>query len=228
MANTVGPPANSFVAMARTFYHPVGFSRGYNFVLFFIFAGALMGFTLSRFPYLNFYRVYCANDSLGECYYDQLGLILHLAGILPAAFLACFQFIPVIRHKLLILHRINGYVILLLSIAGTAGGIMAAKHAFGGELSTRLISGVLAIMFVVSMILAYINIKRLQIEQHRAWMLRGWFYVSGMRRHDDTNCKNSVLIGTFPLSPVLGSLHYHDAAYHVHHGQYYQRVRGVL
>lgn len=145
MANATRPPANAFVAKARTLYNPVGFSRGYNFVLFFIFAGALMGFTLSRFPYINFYRVYCGNDSLGECYYGQLGLILHLAGILPAAFLACFQFVPVIQHKLLILHRINGYVILLLSMAGTAGGIMAAKHAFGGELSTRLIAGVLVL-----------------------------------------------------------------------------------
>jgi hypothetical protein len=32
--------------------------------------------------------------------------------------------------------------------------------------------GVLAIMTIISASLAYINIKRLQIDQHRAWMLR--------------------------------------------------------
>ncbi|KAL8987239.1 MAG: hypothetical protein Q9169_008718 [Polycauliona sp. 2 TL-2023] len=37
--------------------------------------------------------------------------------------------------------------------------------------------GVLAIMTTGGATLAYINIKRLQIDQHRAWMLRTWFYA---------------------------------------------------
>ena len=32
-------------------------------------------------------------------------------------------------------------------------------------------------MNIVSLLLAYINIKRLQIDQHRAWMLRAWVYA---------------------------------------------------
>lgn len=38
---------------ARKLYGWSGFDKGYNFVLFFILAGALMGFALARFQYLD-------------------------------------------------------------------------------------------------------------------------------------------------------------------------------
>ena len=39
-------------------------------------------------------------------------------------------------------------------------------------MSTRYAAGVLSITFLGSLLMSYINIKRLQIEEHRAWMLR--------------------------------------------------------
>lgn len=42
-----------FVGFWRSIYRPLGFSKGYNFPLFVILVGALMGFTLARFSYLN-------------------------------------------------------------------------------------------------------------------------------------------------------------------------------
>jgi hypothetical protein len=141
-----------------------------------------MGFTLARLQYLNFDGMFCGSDATGECYFmrqgsERTGMILHLGGILPACFLVCFQFVPAIRHKVILFHRINGYVILLLSFVSTIGAFMVARHAFGGELSAQLGIGFMSIIFLVSLFLAYVNIKRLQIEQHRAWMLRAWFYV---------------------------------------------------
>lgn len=59
MAISNRPPANGFVRAARRVYNPIGFSKGYNFILFFIFAGALLGFTLARFQYLSFDGVFC-------------------------------------------------------------------------------------------------------------------------------------------------------------------------
>ena len=183
--------ANLFVRLARKVYHPIGFTKGYNFILWFIFFSGLMGFTLARMPYLSFYGVFCAkaggsnlHAGPGECWYylrsnrETVGIILHLAGIIPGAFLACFQFIPVIRHKLITFHRINGYIVLLLSFVGTAGVFMILRHAFGGGLDTQMSMGLLGIMFIGSLMMAYINIRKLQIEEHRAWMLRAWFYVS--------------------------------------------------
>jgi len=146
-----------------------------------------MGFTLARLQYIDFNGVFCSAASSGtsgaapgECYhyigYKKIGIILHLATILPAALLACFQFTPVIRHKLLIFHRINGYTVILLSLLGNAGALMIARTAFGGTLATQSAVGFLAIITTASLALSYYNIKMLQIDQHRAWMLRAWFY----------------------------------------------------
>jgi hypothetical protein len=189
------PPANRFVAFVRRIYNPVGFSKGYNFVLWFILAGALMGFVLARFMYLDIDGISCyagppdAKKPGGflpsDCYHyaektgrGRIGILLHLAGVLPGGFLVVFQFVPVIRHKLLLFHRINGYVIILLSLVSTAGVIMIAGKAFNGGLDTQVAAGVGSIMFIGSQAMAYYNIKKLQIEQHRAWMLRAWINAS--------------------------------------------------
>ncbi|KAF4814801.1 hypothetical protein CGCTS75_v013253 [Colletotrichum tropicale] len=186
MVQPTRPPANGFVAAARKVYNPLGFAKGYNFVLFFIFFGAFMGFTLVRFEYLNF-SIFCGPGGAapGECFYyqkriEQIGIKMHLGAILPASFLACFQFVPVIRHKVLLFHRINGYLIILLSLVSTAGIFMFLRNAFGGGIETQTGVGLLSIMFIGSMMLAFINIKKLQIEQHRAWMLRAWFYAGSI------------------------------------------------
>lgn len=195
MADSDKARQNSFVRTMRKAYHPIGFKKGYNFVLWFIFAGALMGFTLARLQYLDFHGVFCSAGSSGgnhaapgECLYylrghEKIGIILHLATILPASFLVVFQFIPAIRYKIMIFHRLNGYLVIMLSLLGTVGVLMIARHAFGGTLATQYATGFISIAFVGALVMAYINIKRLQIEQHRAWMLRAWFYVSIVLPH---------------------------------------------
>lgn len=101
------------------------------------------------------------------------------ADSLPAAYLlAVFQFVPVIRYKFLILHRINGYITITLLLLGSAGALMIVRQAFGGTLATQTAVGLAVIVTILSLTMAYYNIKRLQIEQHRAWMLRTFFYVS--------------------------------------------------
>ncbi|KAK8061427.1 hypothetical protein PG994_007793 [Apiospora phragmitis] len=134
------PPANGFVAAARKVYHPVGISKGYNFVLWFIFGGAFLGFILARLPYLDFYGVFCRPDGgtatlgalPGECYFYlhfdryKVGVMLHLAGILPAGLLPCLQFTPVVRYRALLLHRVGGWLAILLSVVGIAGALMIA------------------------------------------------------------------------------------------------------
>jgi hypothetical protein len=55
---------------------------------------------------------------------------------------------------------------------------MIAREAFGGTTTTQSWIGALFILTTVGLGLAYYNVKVLQIDQHRAWMLRTWFYVS--------------------------------------------------
>jgi len=179
---------NAFVRFCRHIYNPLGFTKGYAFTLYFILSGALLGFTLARLQFLAYNKAFCprnVDDQLaapGECFYfssgiPKVGLLLHLATVLPAGLLVVFQFMPVIRHKFLLYHRIAGYVVVVLSIASSVGALMSARRAFGGGLDVQAGTGLLTIAHLGSLGLAIWNIRRKQIEQHRAWMLRAWVYV---------------------------------------------------
>jgi uncharacterized membrane protein len=97
--------------------------------------------------------------------------------LLAAGLLVILQFTPIIRHKARIFHRINGYLVVLLAVIANVGALMIARDAFGGGLDVQAWVGLLVIMTIGGLSLAFYNIKRLQIDQHRAWMLRTWFYV---------------------------------------------------
>ncbi|KAK6436608.1 hypothetical protein LTR95_007204 [Oleoguttula sp. CCFEE 5521] len=169
-----------------------GFSKGYNFILWFTFAGALFGFSLARLQYLDVNGIFCgskpgANHAApGECYYYQtfdrykIGIRLHLYTIIPASLLVVLQFTPIIRYKTILFHRMTGYVVVLLATIANVGALMIARHAFGGGVEVQAWVGLLVIMTMVGLFLAYYNIKRLQIDQHRAWMLRTWFYFASI------------------------------------------------
>lgn len=51
-------PGKAFVAFWRRVYHPLGFKKGYNFPLFVILVGALMGFVLARLQFLDYNGVF--------------------------------------------------------------------------------------------------------------------------------------------------------------------------
>ncbi|KAL1800803.1 hypothetical protein ACET3X_001145 [Alternaria dauci] len=187
------PPSTG--AFARRVIHPLGFTKAYNFWLYIVFGGAFVGFALARMSYLDFSKNFCPADgpssdgngaAPGECYYYlnfsqyKIGILLHLAGVLPASLIAVVQFTPFIRRRWIIVHRIGGYAALLLYLVSLAGALMIARHAFGGGLDVQSCLGVLGISSLGSFIISYVNVKRLQIEQHRAWMLRGWFYAGAI------------------------------------------------
>lgn len=172
-------------------HHLVGFRNGYSFVLWCIFDLGLLGFTLSRTPYLDYHGVFCKPGSLtpnfhaapGECYFflnggrEQVGMMLHLYGIIPCCLLLFFQFVPIIRQKSVLFHRINGYIVILLMAVALVGGLMATRTSFGGDLAFQVANVLLGASVTTCLALAMINIKRLQIDQHRAWMLRAWVLV---------------------------------------------------
>lgn len=157
----------------------------------FVFGGALLGFILARLQYLDINGRFCpripANDgSTGlppACYWVvhfpryRAGMILHLATSLPAGLLAVFQFVPGIRHKAILYHRIAGYVAITLAVVGNIGAVMIADTAMGGELSTQTFVGFIAIVTTLTFSMAIYNIKKQQLDGHRAWMLRTWAYL---------------------------------------------------
>ncbi|KZM22334.1 uncharacterized protein EKO05_0007943 [Ascochyta rabiei] len=180
--------------MPIKFYNHIGFNKGYNFILWFIFGGAMIGFVLARAMYLDFNGQYCPSEARtngsgaapGECYYYRtfprykIGILLHLAGILPASAIAVIQFTPFFRQKWIVVHRIGGYVAIVLYIISLAGVLMIARHALGGSVDVQAWCGFVGFGVLACFGLSWYNIKRLQIEQHRAWMLRGWFYAGSI------------------------------------------------
>lgn len=175
----------------------------------FIFAGALLGFCLARLQFLAFNGIFCNLESTtgsaapGECYWYsmpryRIGIIIHLASILPAGLLAVFQFVPAIRHRYLIYHRVAGYLIILLVFISIAGALMIADRSFGGHIATQTAVGALAIASTFGIINAYYNIKRLQIDQHRAWMLRVWFWMASIITLRLIQALSAVIISMYP------------------------------
>lgn len=189
-------------------YRFFGFSRPYNFplckyhsvycgsgeqsllkcILGVIFAGGMLGFCLSRLPDLDYDGHFKEHFALvpGYWYYFnsghyRYGMLLHLAFILPAGILMVLQFTPIIRHKFLLFHRINGYIVMLLCLMSNAAAFVIIRHKQGGNRApSHGVEMLLGIVTTIGIFMAWWNIRRKQIEQHRAWMLRTMFYMGAI------------------------------------------------
>ncbi|KAI7927603.1 NAPE-hydrolyzing phospholipase D [Pyricularia oryzae] len=189
-------PTDKRVLMHKRLIRPLGFTSGYSFACFVVFAGTLMGFTLARAQFIDIQGVMCSPSTAGgplrhaapgECFYfvsgathERFGIVLHLATVLPASFLACFQLLPVLRARAPAFHRANGYMVILLSLLGVAGGLMITGNAFSGALVTQMGFGFGAAAFLVALGMGWLSMRRMRVDQHRAWMLRAWFYVGAI------------------------------------------------
>jgi uncharacterized membrane protein len=164
-------------------YALLGFKKRYNAILFCIFASPLFLFALFQlFQCFTVEGIRVSQTAPGEMYWFQkghrrVGICIHLAAVLPCALLAVLQFVPATRQKMPSFHRINGRIVLVLLLVANAGALMIARHSFGGTIDVQTIVGFLLIITTAGGALAYYNIRRLQIDQHRAWMLRTFFYM---------------------------------------------------
>lgn len=176
---------NAVVGFLRKVYNPIGFKKGYNAILSFITLGYLAGFCLSQVRSFNVWGYWAYDNGPGETWaYTTKGMLykvtltMHIVTVLPAGLLVVLQFIPVIRYKALLFHRLNGYLVIFLVLIYSVTGMIISHVSFGGDFATQAFAGVFGVAVILSTALAYINIKRLQIEQHRAWMMRAWVYSS--------------------------------------------------
>ncbi|KAK2736346.1 hypothetical protein FQN57_000796 [Myotisia sp. PD_48] len=171
--------------MALSFLSKLGFEQRYNALLFFWLSLPLLLFAASQGLQLLFFApdgILVPVSAPGELYwfhsgFRRVGIRLHLAAVIPFSFLAIVQFVPAIRRKYMRLHRVNGYVVLALLVLANIGAVMVTDHAFGSTVDMQIVSLLLAFISLTSGLIGYYNIKRLQLEQHRAWMLRMTFYM---------------------------------------------------
>lgn len=179
---------NAFVC----FHQRLGFSRTYAFIFCaslalgrnsthhctdFIGAGALFAFTLARVQYLNI-DAFCppegraaggAGAAPGECFYFAMNryripLILHLATIFPASLLAVVQFLPIIRRKFILYHRVAGYVAVFLALVSMSAAVALTPKSFGGASATQAAIALLSVAFAGALVMAIVNIRRKQVR----------------------------------------------------------------
>ncbi|KAF8337447.1 uncharacterized protein EI90DRAFT_2652747 [Cantharellus anzutake] len=168
------PAYNALKAMQRF----LGFHKAYNIPLWIIFGGAMTAFCISRMPYYN--KTFMLDHiGLQNWYWFhqqpyRFGLYFHLATALPGGVLVPLQFVPAIRYKNIMIHRIIGYYCIFMIVLACAGGFTLARRVLSGDPAGDMHTIILGATPLFELLMAWINIKRLQIDEHRKWMLRAW------------------------------------------------------
>ncbi|KAB5595324.1 hypothetical protein CTheo_1196 [Ceratobasidium theobromae] len=161
----------------------LGFKERFSLTFFILFGGALLGFCLSRLMMLAPTNV-VHKTVAGEWYWYRQALykpniFMHIYMSILGGLLASLQFIPIIRRKKMILHRINGYIVFFTLIPGSVAGSIVARRAFGGDLNSEAAYYTLGFMIGPAGMLG-IYFARVNTALHREWMIRTMSYTGSV------------------------------------------------
>ena len=98
---------------------------------------------------------------------------LHLGGGIVAIITGAFQLNSRLRSKYLSAHRCLGRLYVLAVIIGGIAGFVLALNSFGG-IVTHFGFGLMAVFWVAATLNAYRKIRKGNVVEHRAWMLRSY------------------------------------------------------
>jgi uncharacterized membrane protein len=99
--------------------------------------------------------------------------LFHIAGGLIALVTGAWNFLERSRERFLNLHRWLGRVYLVSVLSSSIAGFSLSFTAQGG-LTARIGFGMLAFLWLVTAVFAYIRIRAFDIESHRRWMIRNY------------------------------------------------------
>ncbi|KAJ7659023.1 hypothetical protein DFH06DRAFT_435326 [Mycena polygramma] len=159
----------------------LGFKEKYSLLNCFVCGGALIGFCLARSTAMR----PSETSSLlppGEWFWFsqptyKINLFIHIYLSTIGGIMAVLQFLPAIRQRKIILHRLNGYGVLTCLVVGNVCGGIVGRRAFGGELNVQSGYYTIGLMIVVSGIAGLFYVKK-DTRRHRKWMLRMVVYFS--------------------------------------------------
>lgn len=100
-------------------------------------------------------------------------LLFHAGGGIIALSLGPWGGWEGFRNRYLRLHRWLGRIYLLAVLVGSIAGLYLAATAFGG-LPTRIGFGMLGVLWLISGAMAYLHIRRGNVQIHRQWMIRNY------------------------------------------------------
>jgi len=159
----------------------LGFRDKYSLLNCFIWGGALVGYCLARSPTMNPAKI--ANLLVpGEWFWFahpvyKINLFIHIYLTTIGGIGAVLQFLPAIRRRNVIIHRLNGYGVLFCLIVGNICGAIVGRRSFGGELNVQSAYYILGIMVVYAGLMGAYNVKK-DTRRHRKWMLRMVVYFA--------------------------------------------------
>jgi len=134
----------------------------------------------------------------------RLLTMIHMAPGLLFMLLGPFQFMRGLRNRRPALHRWMGRIFLVSGlIVGTTGLVMSPQMAIGGSTESAA-TMVFATFLLVSLIQAYVAIRRREIARHREWMIRAFaigLAVSTVR----------PIVGVFFATRAITHLTVHDS-----------------
>ncbi|CUA69399.1 hypothetical protein RSOLAG22IIIB_03924 [Rhizoctonia solani] len=174
-----------FRATYRRLSTTLGFKERFSLTFFIVFGGALLGFCLSRLMMLAPSNV-IHKTVAGEWYWYRQALykpniFMHIYMSIVGGTLASLQFIPIIRRKKIIIHRINGWIVFLTLGVGSVAGSIVARRAFGGDLNSETAYYTLGFMIGPSAMLGVFFARfRVNVALHREWMLRTVSYSASV------------------------------------------------
>ena len=110
-------------------------------------------------------------------YLANLGpLMLHIGGGVVALTLGPWQFVSRLRTRRPAVHRFIGRVYLISVLAAGIGGLLLAPKALAGPIGP-LGFATLAVLLLLTSVVAYISIRRGLVTRHRAWMTRSYALI---------------------------------------------------
>ncbi|MEY4941262.1 MAG: hypothetical protein RIQ93_2997 [Verrucomicrobiota bacterium] len=101
-------------------------------------------------------------------------ITVHAIGASLALILGPFQFVDGLRSRAPQVHRVLGYIYLLLGVGvGGSAGILMARFSFGGFVS-HLGFGMLGCLWIFTGAMAISAARRRRFDDHRKWMERSF------------------------------------------------------
>lgn len=107
---------------------------------------------------------------------ETLGLIVHIAGMIPAAILGPFQFVRRLRESRPRVHRMTGRLYIAGAVIGAVGGLYMAQFAASGA-GARVGFALLGAGVLITTGLALRAIRGGRVETHRDWMTRSYALI---------------------------------------------------
>jgi hypothetical protein len=104
---------------------------------------------------------------------EEFALRLHAGGGLASLVLGPWQFLPVLRQRLPLLHRAIGYGYLASVGAGVAGALVLAQTPMGAG-ANAFAFNTLAILWTISAVMALKCARAREWRDHQRWMIRSF------------------------------------------------------